>query len=92
MRLSVNEFCLLEDAFNAPIKEVLSSLENADGLRMNDLRKIVHAALNNKHNDLTVEEAGNIMTEYGPREMVAKLTEALFAAFPEAKVADKDPK
>lgn len=93
LRLSINELCNIEQAFGGkPIQEILGELENGDNVKLTTLRTIVHAAFKSSHPEMTVEETGNIMGEYGAAETVKKLIEAMTAGMPEAKVADANPK
>lgn len=91
MRLSINAMCNLEDSLKRPIDDIISDLSQGN-VNMSTLRAIAHATLTDTHKDITLEAVGEIMSEVGVETVVAKLTESLRASFPEAKVAEKNPK
>lgn len=93
MRLSVNALCHLEEATGKPVNQVMAELQNGADIKLGTLRQIVQASLVDQHNEVDLNKAGDIMEEAGVAIVVDKLTEALLAAFPEAKVkTEKDPK
>lgn len=84
LRFSTNAICELEDREDCGIGEIIARLDDPARMRMSLLRTLVWAGLRDKHPDLTVEQAGDIITDAGMSAMVGKLGEAFQLAFPDA--------
>lgn len=90
---SINSLCSLEELLNKSVNEIMAGIGDGSKVRLGTVRALVWAGLSEKHPEITVKDAGRIITEGGTAEVMAKVTEALEAAFPppEAKAAEARP-
>lgn len=84
MRFSTNAICELEDRVDLGIAEIIARLEDAARMRMSLLRAVVWAGLRGSRPDITIDQAGEVITEAGMTAIVEKVGEAFRLAFPDA--------
>ncbi|CAI2936037.1 GTA-gp10 family protein [Aminobacter niigataensis] len=82
---SVNAICELEAELDKPVTEIVASIQDPRQLRLSSVRVLVWAGLRDHHPDLTVQEAGTIITDAGIQTAVNKVGDAFKLAFPGAK-------
>lgn len=85
---SVNALCELEDALNLPVAKIVASLGKPESVRMSMVRTLVWAALRDHHKEIDIAGAGEIVTDAGVAEAMAKIGKAFELAFPPAKTSD----
>lgn len=85
LSFSVNAICELEAELDKPVAEIIASLQNPDQLRMGTVRALVWAALRDHHDEVSITDAGRLITDVGFKPAIAKVGEAIRLAFPEAK-------
>jgi hypothetical protein len=85
LRFDMNAICRLEEDFDATVSEIALRL-GGEGARMTDLRLAFRAGLGP---DVTLDRAGEIMTEIGASEAGRLIGEAMMLAFPTAAKSAK---
>ncbi|MEO1067397.1 MAG: GTA-gp10 family protein [Pseudomonadota bacterium] len=82
LRFSANALCDLEAEVGASAVALANELSDEDNISITTLRAMFWAGLRDSHPDISVDDAGRIMTELGITEASAKIGEAFVAAFP----------
>lgn len=85
LSFSVNAICELEAELDKPVAEIIAAIQDPRQLRLSTVRALVWAGLRDHHPDLTVQDAGTMITDAGIQNVVEKVGEAFRLAFPEAK-------
>ncbi|UUP19505.1 hypothetical protein [Nitratireductor thuwali] len=91
LRIATNEWCMLEDEFDKTTDEILNEFYQtlaAGKLRMHFIRKLFRAALIGQKPEITLEEAGSIMSDLGLVEAGALLGKVVTASMPDVKEDD----
>jgi hypothetical protein len=86
LRFTVNAFCDLETELGRPMSEILAGFmtpESRAKVSLSLVRALVWAGLKDAQPSVTIAAAGEIMDAAGPPTAVAKVAEALQAAFPD---------
>lgn len=96
LRFSTNAICELEDKLDRSFLSISGDLAKAvtepDKVRFGTVRAIMWAGLRDHHPNLTVEEAGEIMTQVGGMlPAVGLVTDAFVLAFPSPEAKDSNP-
>lgn len=86
IRFSANAICEMEDALGLGINEVATQLSDPSGLRVKTVRAVFWASLRDHHPDVTIHQAGEILTEVTIGKAMKHVTEAFELAF-----EDKSP-
>ncbi len=86
---SMNALCELEDLLEKPMAQIFASLDDADNMRMSDVRALVWAALLDHQENITLREAGDVASKVGIPVCLEKIGKAVGIAFP--KKAAKNP-
>lgn len=92
LRYSTNALCELEEATGHGAIELANSMADETKIRISDLRYMLWAGLTDKHDGITVKEAGRLMDALGMDKAGPLIGEAFQAAFPsggEAGEAEK---
>ena len=93
---TTNALCELEDALNrsafAVFAEVAKATQDATVLRYSTLRAMLWAALRERHAGISLKEAGGMMEDFGIREVMGALVQAMAAAMPDPEQQDDAPK
>jgi hypothetical protein len=93
MVFSINAICALEDEFDKPITDIGELLSDKSKVRMSHLRSVFRAGLIEHQPDVTLGQAGAIMTDLGTEKAGEMIERTFAAAFPDAKGAgDKNPR
>lgn len=82
LRMSINEIVQLETLLDMGVMEISALLGEAANPRLGPWRAALWAALQCNHKGTTLEDAGEIIAEAGFANVMAKVGEALQAAFP----------
>ena len=90
LRMSINAVADMENLLDKGINDILAMVRDPTDFRIGTWRVLLWGALREFHK-LTLEEAGEIMGVAGVEQVVAKIGEALAAAFPEAKDDAENP-
>jgi len=85
LRYSTNALCKLEDGFDKTVQEIAKLLEDSDNVRQSHVRLFFHAAFADNHPELTVEDAGLIMSDAGMEAAMGAASEAFRLAFAPAE-------
>lgn len=83
LRYSTNALCTLEDDLDMGTAALVAELQKPDGVRMSTLRTVFWAGLQDRHQDVTREQAGEIMSEIGFANVGPLIGEAFAHAFAE---------
>lgn len=79
---SINALCELEELLDKPVASIIEAIQKPAELRMSSVRAIIWAGLQDHHQGLTVQEAGQIASEAGMQAAMSKVGEAFRLAFP----------
>jgi hypothetical protein len=91
LRFSIDAICALEEGTKRGIIALTSDMQNPDKMSITLARQFLWAGLQEKHPDLTVKEAGELIPAAGGLlAVIALLREGLSAAFPKSK--DESPR
>lgn len=85
LRYSTNSLCELEDALGLPVNKIIAGLQDRDNVRIKTIRAVVWAGLRDRHAEITLAEAGELISDAGLGPMTTKVGEAFAAAFPETE-------
>jgi hypothetical protein len=85
LTFNVNTFCDLEDAFEVAdvngVLAVMQSMETTPSLRV--MRKIFYAALRGEHPEMTLEGAGDVISDIGLEVAAEAMQNAVADVFPD---------
>lgn len=81
--LSVNAICALEDHFEKGIAAIGAMMADPANLRFGTMRAVFWAGLRDHHAELTLEDAGRVMSEMGIPEATDLIGKSFALAFPE---------
>ena len=84
---SINALCELEEALGQGFAEVAVLMADPARMRLATVRTMFWAGLREQMPDLTLRDAGKIMTELGLARSMALVSEAFVEAFPEAQAS-----
>ena len=90
LRYSANALCELEDALNLGVAEIVETLQNPKGVRIKTLRALLWAGLRDRHPEMTLAMAGDLLTATGVPTAFEHVGQAIGRAFPQAKEARGD--
>lgn len=82
LRMSINEIVQLETLLDMGVMEISALLGEAENPRLTAWRAALWAALQCHHKGTTLDDAGEIIAQAGFGNVMAKVGEALQAAFP----------
>lgn len=89
---SVNSLCELEDALDLPIASIITTMQNPEKLRMKFIRALMWAGLQDRHDEVSITDAGLIITDVGIKSAMEAVQQAFKLAFPDAPKGVKAPK
>lgn len=84
LRLSTNALVTAETLLDKGVAEIGDMLSDPSSFRLGTARALLFAGLHERHPDLSLEDAGEIIGEVGIAGAVEKLGESMAAAFPKA--------
>ena len=90
LSFSANALCELEDLLNLGVNEITVRLSQSDKVRIKTVRAVFWAALTDHHPDITVKDAGVLLTRLTVAKAIDLIAQAFSRAFPdqEAKEAE----
>lgn len=89
---SVNSLCELEDELELPIASIVTTMQNPEKLRMKYVRALMWAGLQDRHDDVSIIDAGLIIGDVGMQSAMEAIRQAFKLAFPDAPKGAKTPK
>lgn len=92
LRLSINAIAEIEGVLDLGINEIAGRLSDPATLRLGHLRAIVWGGLREKHPDLDLFGAGDLIAEVGMEAITNAVQEAFTLAFPNADGDSPPPK
>ena len=87
LSFSINAMCELEDLMGEPIARIAQGLGDAGSVKISTVRALVWAALRDKHPEVTLEGAGDIIADAGVNGVMEAIGRAFAMAFPEQSKA-----
>lgn len=91
LRYSANALCDLEDAINMPVLQITDMMTDPRKISMKLVRAMLWAGLKEKHPNITILQAGDIVQKLSLSRAYSKIEEAFRRAFPEANVEGENP-
>lgn len=91
LRYSADALCAMEGQLDMGIFSIAQKLQDPDP-RLEFIRVVFWAGLLEQDPEITVREAGDLVVELGVMDALAKIAEAMQAAFPEKKGASAGPR
>jgi len=91
VRFSANALAELEDSLDMGINAIMAQLANVETMRMKTVIKIVYAGLRDRQPDVTLAQAGEIITDASIVRTMEALNAALVLAFGEKTENDPTP-
>lgn len=89
MRFSANALCELEDAIGMGVNAVATQLADPSSLRLKMVRSVFWAGLRDRHPDMTIKHAGDLITELSLTKAMELVSDAFTLAF--AREAEAHP-
>lgn len=81
---SANALCEMESALNLGINEISERMSKVEKLRMTTVRAVFWAGLTDNHPDVSIKDAGLLISAISMARVVELIGEAFSLAFPEA--------
>lgn len=92
LRFSIDALCRLEDTSGLVLSDLLEEMSDKSRMTIRRVRQLLHAALLEHHPELDLQAAGELMLKGGGvLATMARVTEAMSAAFPEASGKPRPP-
>lgn len=88
---SINALCVLEDALGMGIGEVVERFGNVQKLRLNTVRAVLWAGLNDHHPEVSLKQAGELIADMTLPTSIDLLGRAFSLAFPDGKDESGNP-
>lgn len=92
LRLSINAIAEIENLLDQGINQIATSLADPSRLRLATLRAIVWGGLREKHPDLSLFNAGELISEVGVDAITDAVQQAFTLAFPSVEGDERPPK
>lgn len=87
LSFSINAMCELEDLLGDSFGDMMAKAQDPTKVSMKTVRAMFWAGLRDHHNEMTIQDAGHLMTEIGLTEAGELVAKAFAAAMPEAAKA-----
>lgn len=81
MRFSANALCELEDALEMGVNAIATHLANPESMRWKMVRVVFWAGLRDHHQEITLHQAGEIITDISPTAAMGLISKAFELAF-----------
>jgi hypothetical protein len=81
MRFSANALCELEDALEMGVNAVAKQLANPESMRLKMVRVVFWAGLRDHHPEITLHQAGEIITDVSLTQAMGVVSKAFELAF-----------
>lgn len=91
LRYSANTLCEIEDAFDMGVNRIATLLQDQEKLRLSHIRLVFHLGLKDRHPDMSLEDAGELISEIGIGRAAELFAEAFSASFPAQEGGDARP-
>ena len=93
-RFSVNAICELEEALGSSVNTIAGQLSDMSAVKMKTVRALVWAALRDNHSEMTITDAGELISDAGVAAVMESVGLAFARAFPsgEAQKSSRPPK
>ncbi len=88
LHFSVNAICELEDAAGTNFG---AFIDQAESMGLRGIRILVWAGLRDRHDEVSMKDAGDIVEKAGLELAATKAMEAFSAAFPDVGEVDESP-
>lgn len=88
MRYSANALCELEDLLDLGTAEIVARLQDPKGVRMKLVRALMWAGLHDRHPEMELSGAGDLISELGFDKATALIGDAAAKAFPPPPASD----
>lgn len=89
LSFSVNSLCELEAALDLPIATIITTIQNPKEVRLRFIRALMWAGLQDYHDEVTLKDAGLIVTDIGIQPAMEAVGTAFKLAFPDAPKGGK---
>ena len=91
LRFSANAICELEDQLDMGINQIAKQMADPEAMRMKTVIAVVWAGLRDHHPDITLAQAGEIITDASLIGSMEAVSEAFTVAFGEKEVDPTQP-
>ena len=81
MRFSANALCEIEDALGMGVNAVATQLANPESMRLKMVRVVFWAGLRDHHPEITLHQAGEIITDVSLTKSMALVSQSFQLAF-----------
>lgn len=81
MRFSANALCEMEDALGMGVNAVATKLANPESMRLTMVRSVFWAGLHDHHPEITLRQAGEIITDISLTAAMGLVSKAFELAF-----------
>ena len=93
LRFSVDAICSLEERLGKGFPVIANEMQDPLTVTLSMVRHLLHAALHEAQPEMTLIQAGELITQAGGMvKVLGKVSEAIAAAFPEASGTRRPPK
>jgi tail tube GTA-gp10-like protein len=87
LHYNINAMCELEDALGDSVISIANLMSDPMRISVKTMRTMFWAGLRGNHGDITLVEAGDIMSAVGITESMALIARAFMMSFPEAETS-----
>lgn len=91
LRYDANTLCEVEDAFDMGVNKIATLLQDQEKLRLSHIRLVFHLGLKENHPNLSLEDAGRLISEVGMGEAAELFARAFSASFPDPQGGNARP-
>jgi hypothetical protein len=81
LRFSANALCELEDALGMGINKIAAQMADPETMRMKTVMTVVWAGLRDRHPDITLAQAGEILTDASLSRAMEAVSKAFILTF-----------
>lgn len=88
LRYSIDAICAIEEKLGKNFLRIVAEMQNPATMTVTMMREVLHAGLAERHPELTLKEAGELLVAAGGVVgAMQKVNEAFGAAFPQAEAS-----
>lgn len=88
LRYSIDAICAIEEKLGKNFLRIVAEMQNPATMTVTMMREVLHAGLAERHPELTLKEAGEMLVAAGGVVgAMKKVNEAFGAAFPQAEAS-----
>ncbi|MEY9580957.1 hypothetical protein ABIE88_008533 [Bradyrhizobium diazoefficiens] len=93
LQYSIDALCSMEAALDKNFTAIAAEMSNPARISVSMVRQLLYSGLQERHPELTLKEAGELIPAAGGMlKVMTKVTEAIRAAFPDAKETKPGPR